>query len=429
VDLDPGTAAGADAVAFFETIWSHYDTEYGAFPAKSVDWQAVHDEVTPRIAATSSAFEARWLVSQAVARIGDGHTAAISLDNCDLDPGFGRSISNVGACATEIDGRLYIQRATAANPTGFAVGDELLSLDGRDVELALSDLEAQPRCYSAASTAAQARSILVDSLLFRAEGDATVRVRHPDGSEEDLAVVTSDKAPELLACDGRVGPAEPLVDHGFGVYSTLLSGDVLYIRLSMFGGKGADQEFVDQPVIDLLRALVEQAKTRAGLMLDLRANPGGFPSVYMALASWFFPDARELFQCRSKNGPGHEDHGAWWSMISDPDAELQYQGPLAVLVSARTMSAGDFSSAFLHLSGRAKTFGAPSGGGFGNANSADLDPSWSIGFNDILCADLDENLLEGHPPPVDTPVSYTVDDIRAGHDTVIESARAWLTAP
>jgi C-terminal processing protease CtpA/Prc len=427
VDLDPGTPADTDAGAFFDKIWSHYDTEYGAFPAKTVDWQAVHDEILPRIEETPTAFGVRWLVSQAVARIGDGHTAAYSLENCDVDPGFGRGVSNVGACATEIDGRLYVYRAAPDNPTGLAVGDELLSFDGRDAELALSDLAAQPRCYTAASTAAQQRSQLVASLLFRDEGDESVRVRHADGSEEDLAIDVSTQSSELLACDGRIGPVEALVDHGYGVLSAVLAGDVLYVRLTMFGGYDANQQFVDEPVIEILRGLVQDAGSRTGLLLDLRANGGGYPSVYMALASWFYAGAEELFQCRSKTGPGHEDHGPWWSMISAPDPELQYQGALAVLVSPRTMSAGDFSSAFLHLSGRANTFGAPSGGGFGNANSADLDANWRIGFNDILCADLDGNLLEGHPPPVDHPVVYAVDDLVAGKDTVIESARAWLT--
>jgi hypothetical protein len=38
------------------------------------------------------------------------------------------------------------------------------------------------------------------------------------------------------------------------------------------------------------------------------------------------------------------------------------------------------------------------------------------------------NILEGHPPAPDFPVSYTTADIRNGVDTVVEAARAWVVA-
>ena len=113
-------------------------------------------------------------------------------------------------------------------------------------------------------------------------------------------------------------------------------------------------------------------------------------------------------------------------MTSEPDPNLQYAGPVAVLVSSTTFSAADFSSAILNLTGPAKTFGVPSGGGFGNRNTTDLDPAYAFSYNDIFCADMRGTALEGHPAAVDVPAQLAVADVLEGEDTVIEVARAWL---
>lgn len=428
IDLDPGEPIDTqEALSRLEAIWSFYNQSYGAFPAKTVDWPAVRTAYHTRIEDATSAFEASWLLSLMVDQLHDGHSYAMDRQRCDLTGQLGQGYSNVGACVTEIQGgTLHVYRLGPFNPAGFELGDELLSIDGRDVDALLGDLEQQPRCVLQASTPAMSRGQLVDGLLLRAPGQRRVELRR-DGRVVTLMVTVEPSQTDLLRCDGRVGPA-PVTSHSFDIQSTVLAGDVLYVHLPYFGGHDILGGFVSQPVIDELRALLQQAKEHRGLVLDLRSNSGGSPTVYLALAGWLYTEPTTLFFCHYKNGLRYTDHGPKWPMSVAPDPSLSCNSPLALLVNSRTFGAGDFTTYFLQATDRATTFGEPSGGGFGNGNTKPFDAGWTLGFNDILCTDLEGNPLEGNPPDVDVPVQYTSADLAQGVDTVIEAARSWVAA-
>src|SRR5690606_18259290 len=147
---------------------------------------------------------------------------------------------------------------------------------------------------------------------------------------------------------------------------------------------------------EALREAFEQADDHAGVILDLRGNPGGYVSIYMALAGWLFPEPTPLFRCRNKTGPGHDDHGPPFTQTSMPDLTLQVEAPLAVLVDARSFSAADFTPMWIQANGRGVIVGAPTGGGFGNGNAGSgIADGYALGVNDILCEDLEGRLLEG----------------------------------
>lgn len=427
VQLNPGPPLEDPDQAFkvLEEIWTFYDESYGAFPAKTVDWDQIRLDYLARLPLVETISQLSWLMAQMVNEIGDGHTYLIDPARCGQDQNYGQFYSNVGACLTEVDGELLVYRTQEGS--GFQPGDQVISIDGRSAEEALFDLELQPRCSISASTTAMKRSSLVDGLLLRAPTDKEAVIQRLNGHEVTVPLQHLPLTPSWLPCDGRVGLTQ-VTEAPYGIRHTILEGNILYITFPFFGGYSAQGEFVAQPMIDALREIFETAPLHAGLILDLRSNMGGAPLVYMALASWLFDEPTTLFTCRTRMGPDHADHGESWNMESIPDPTLHYGGPLAVLANPRTFSAGDFSTGFLSGTGRAKLFGAPSGGGFGNGGTVTGPEGWTLGFNDILCADLQGNLLEGHPPPVDFPVSYDPQDLAQGVDTVIEQARQWAVA-
>jgi carboxyl-terminal processing protease len=431
VDLDPGDAREEGDAAKWDQLWSIVDESYGAFPAKpSFDWGVVHDEVAAQITGATTRLQAEWAMARGVARIEDGHTLYSSTYLCELDPGFSFAISNLGACATEIDGSLFVYRAIppgaapTASDTGLVAGDEVLAVDGRDVEQLLADLDAQPRCFQAASTPAQLRARLVQSVLFRADTDSVITVRHADGSEEELPISFAE---QVIDCDGRVGTAPDELFAG-GVEVALLEGDVAFVHFPFFGSY-VGNDFVDGPIHEGLRAAFEQIASleppARGVVLDLRNNGGGYVSVYMALASWLYDAPTPLFQCRNKSGPAHDDHGAPFSQTAEPDGFLQLDTPMVVLTGATSFSAADFTPMFLSRTGRATTMGRPTGGGFGSGSGEELGADY-IGYSNILCSDLNGALLEGHPPDVDVLAEYTPEDLAAGRDTLVEAARQLL---
>lgn len=417
-DLGPPDAGLADV---FESIWSFYDTEYGAFPIKEVDWAAVREATLSEIADAPSRFWQLWAITGAVAAIGDGHTGAYAFDICGATSGLAANFTNTGACVTEVDGRLVVY-ATSAEST-LEVGDEIVAVDDRAVASLIGDVVHQPRCAASTSTSEQARWQAVDSVMFRPDGDETFTVVRGD---ETIPVPIERITPQ--SCQRLLPP--PLdVDHGSGVTSTLLASGALYVRLPTFFVLDANGNPDAASLTASLRDAFELAPAE-GVILDVRSNPGGFPAVYMALASWLFDAETDLFQCQSKDGPGHDDHGLAWTMTSAPDPTLHYAGPLALLVDARSFSAADFTYGWMSETGRARTFGHRSGGGFGNgASETNVGGAhFQLGYNDILCRSMAGEPLEGSPPPIAEPVALTEAGIAAGQDDVIVAAETWLVA-
>ncbi|MBT9557301.1 MAG: hypothetical protein IV100_14775 [Myxococcales bacterium] len=232
-----------------------------------------------------------------------------------------------------------------------------------------------------------------------------------------------------MACDGRVGPTG-LTSLGAGVATTVLDGGVFYIGLDVFGIY-VDGEFVDGPVITALRAAFEQATAYDAAILDLRANPGGYVTIYVELAAWVSAEPILLYSCRNKVGPGPDDFTDRYDYYSTPDGSLQFDGKLAIFASARSFSAADFTTQWMGATGagRARVFGAPTGGGFGSGPATPLGQGWNAAMNNLECVNAEGVPLEGNAPPVDQPVSYTRQDIIDGVDTIVEAARAWALLP
>ena len=138
--------------------------------------------------------------------------------------------------------------------------------------------------------------------------------------------------------------------------------------------------------------------------------------MHNALASWLYDAPTVLFY-------GGDDRGNRYPYEVFPDPTLQLDVPVAVLVSARSFSAADFTSGFLIQTGRA--FGQPSDGSFGGGGAADAG-DYTLGINTYLALDLDGQPWEGRPPAVDVALRSTIADFQAEEDTVLNAALEWL---
>ncbi len=408
-----------------ETIWARVDENYAAFEAKTLDWPSIREIYRARLAQAMSRAEAIWIIVQMVSEIGDGHTFAAEIESCATALPYVQNVSDLGACLDEDEAGVFVYDAQPGNRTGLQVGDRLIGIDGRSAEDAVRDRLAQPRCTISASSPAMARRAALHSLLYRGRDGELLHIeRAVDGRAERIDLVAA-REDALRGCDGRIEPAG-LADYGAGVRAGRLGDDAFYIWFPFFGSFDARGALVDGPILESLRSAMRDALDAPGLVLDLRSNGGGYPSVYTALASWLYFEETPLFGCRNKIGPGRDDFGQPYTLTAFPDPSLGFDGPVAVLINARTFSAGDFASGFLGWTGRAATFGEPSGGGFGSAGTVDAGEAWSVGVNTTACFDLEGTLREGNPPPVDFPVGPTAAAAAEGRDAVIEAALDWL---
>jgi len=123
------------------------------------------------------------------------------------------------------------------------------------------------------------------------------------------------------------------------VRSTTIADHVLYLRIYSFGAS-TSQDFVTQ-----LKSGLPGAK---GVILDLRANPGGFISAADDVISDFVASG-ETFELHGRNG-SIERH----NVNGNPPAPSI---PLAVLVDANSASASEIVAGSLQVHDRAKLVG------------------------------------------------------------------------
>jgi carboxyl-terminal processing protease len=121
------------------------------------------------------------------------------------------------------------------------------------------------------------------------------------------------------------------------------------------------QSYVSVDVAKLIKKL-EQEKI-AGLILDMRSNPGGSLDEAIKLTGLFIKDGPVVL---ARNPDGR------FSIDADTDPGVLYDGPLAVLVNRFSASAAEIAVAALQDYGRAVTVGDTST--FGKGTVQNLDP-------------------------------------------------------
>ena len=207
-------------------------------------------------------------------------------------------------------------------------------------------------------------------------------------------------------------------------------GGIAIVHLNSCAGPDLVSEFDRRfPRFEGVRALI----------LDLRENDGtggGRESCYRILARlmshpfvtsrWRTPEYRPAY--RDADMP--DSAGAWFSGPPDtvaPRTELpSFDGPVALLSSARTAGAGvDLLVAFRNAQ-RGPIVGEPSAGGTGQVLTLPLSAGWFFRVTVTRDAfpDGSEFALTGIAPEM--AVTETVADFQAGKDAVLERAVAFV---
>jgi C-terminal processing protease CtpA/Prc len=110
----------------FEKVWETFDERYALFEVKGVDWQALHDEYSPRITSDSSEEELFDVLTSMLSHLNDNHVMlrAPSLDR-DFNAGYlGRRFADLG-----LDGVMeYLDRRPLAE-SSFRGGPRLAGDD------------------------------------------------------------------------------------------------------------------------------------------------------------------------------------------------------------------------------------------------------------------------------------------------------------
>lgn len=181
--------------------------------------------------------------------------------------------------------------------------------------------------------------------------DAIARMRGQPGTPVSLSIRRAGTAGEFTVSLTRDTIRRQLLHWA-------LEGEVLVLRLASFSG----------PVlVSIEQAIAEASQNRkpAGIVLDLRGNPGGLLREAVTTADAFLGRG-EIVSLRGRT-PGNQR-----SWQADP-AELLPGLPMVVLVDKRSASAAELVAAALQENGRAKVMGQRS---FGKGT---VQSTWPLG--------------------------------------------------
>jgi carboxyl-terminal processing protease len=326
---------------------------YGFTEWKRLDWDALHAEFAPRIAAAEEANDGdayHVALREYLFSIPDGHIIfegeEMGLWRESIAGGFGLALIELD------DGRVIAHILEAGGPAesaGMVWGAEILEWDGVAVGEAIG--EVSPIWATLPPATQEGRRLAQQYLLTRAPvgTEVTLSFRNPgEGAAQTVVLAAIDDGLEPLyrslgpeasrrmrqGMGGDVGgsfygepPEYEILPEGYG-----------YIRVHHVVLQEGDPDFV---------AIVERAVTEfvvqdvPGIIIDVRGNPGGNDDLVPQMMGHFFtePDFYEYMHFDNwQTGLGFFDMDR--PLTVEPK-EPHYGGPVAVLIDQYTLSSGE----------------------------------------------------------------------------------------
>ena len=396
-----------EKLAGLSKFWSEIKYNFG-YPEKLVelDWDNVYLQTIPKVLATKSTAEYYQEMMRLCARLGDGHTNVFGPNQMNLSA---KPPLRTGL----VEGHVMILDASSPSleARDIRAGVEILEVDGVPaIEYARRAVEP----YQSASTPQDRENRTFWYGFLRGPSAAPVRLKLRDAAGKEFER-------EVERRGYRDVRRTPPLD-----WRMLPQGNVAYVALNDFGAND---------LVKLWSEAFPKISTASAIILDVRLNGGGSSSigfeVIRSLVDRPVPTSRQVMR---RYNPTDRARGTLMEWTELPADELQvragshYSGPVVVLIGPATFSAAeDFLVAWKN-SGRGKMIGEPSGGSTGQPLFFQLPGGGSA----RVCTKRDtfpdgtEWVGKGIEP--DILVRPTVADIRAGRDTVLERALAFLKA-
>ncbi|MDE3198178.1 MAG: PDZ domain-containing protein [Acidobacteriota bacterium] len=379
----------------FELIWTTVRDRHPDPKLNGLDWQAIHDETRPRIAAAKSIGEVREILRSMLAKLGTSHYAIIPKDLYEPIRDTPQGNANPGITPILVDGKALVGSVDPGSPAakaGIKTGMEIDSING---------------------TAVESLTKLADTL-----GDQRAVVRRlngPSGEAVKLDVVDASGEKKQIAVP-RAEPEGRMVSFG-----NLPAMRLTFEAHKLPGGAGyiGFNEFLDPvTIMPKFEAAVRDFAKSRGIVLDLRGNPGGIGAMAMGIAGFFIDkEGQKLGEMQMRD--------ATLKFVIFPRAET-YEGKLAILVDSGSASTTEILAQGLQDLKRARIFGTRTAGAALPSDIIRLPNGDGFQYAQASYTSEKGKVLEGAGVTPDVEVRQTQAALLAGHDLVLEAAEEWI---
>lgn len=183
-----------------------------------------------------------------------------------------------------------------------------------------------------------------------------------------------------------------------------------------------------------LDAALEPLRDTRVLILDVRANAGGNDALALQLAGRFTTQSRVFGAVRYRNGPGHDDFGAWLDRSLGPRGSWQYTKSVLLLIGARCASSNETFIAAMRQLPHVTVLGDTTGGGSANPKEVPIvvggrNTGWRYSVSRWQERLADGALIEWNGIAPADVLFWDPVRVAAGRDPVLEAAFVRAGAP
>ncbi|MFE0424635.1 S41 family peptidase [Streptomyces sp. NPDC058953] len=213
-----------------------------------------------------------------------------------------------------------------------------------------------------------------------------------------------------------------------------LPGGIGYLRISRFGGytPGSSTTEADAAELDrVLDSIVTRARTSGpaawrGLVVDVRVNQGGSDELGLRIASRLTDRGYPAYRKEARNDPRDDTRFTprYTARVAPAQGVPRYTGPVAVLTSGATVSAGEtFVKALAERPSPTTLIGEPTQGALSDILLRSLPNGWRFGLSNERYTTPRGNTHEGPgvPPHITVPV-FTPEEFAADRDSAFDRA-------
>ncbi len=200
-------------------------------------------------------------------------------------------------------------------------------------------------------------------------------------------------------------------------------GDVGYVSITSMDGLGeGGEEGEAAAAATAMRAAMADLEGAAGVIVDIRANEGGYDAVSLEIAAWFAGPRAVAWRERRRNGPDHMDFAAPTDTFVDATREGGFIGPVIVLTSGGTYSAAETFLLAMDVRDDVTVMGEATSGHFSDWVMGDLPNGWRYSFSGERYLTPDGEIHEGPGFPPDIAMALDTEALAQGRDVMLEAA-------
>jgi len=416
--LQPGIA-----LATFDSIWTTVARTYVDTAFVAGRWKTVRESLRPRAAAVTTRAGLAELIGSTLGEIHDSHfyiiPAAVAADVRSDDDNAPSGEGTVGASVRIAGDRALVWRVDPGSPAalaGMTPGQTLAQVQDRVARTSIARVLALPD--ASRQRALAELDFRLNGALSPSVGD-TVRVRFVQAGKEMERTLVAVPVRGTISKFGNLPPLAGRVDvQRRPVAGGGASGGASCVGVIAFN--------IWLPALapELQRA-VESVADCAGIVLDVRGNPGGIGAMVMGFGGYFVDSAVSLGTMKSREVSLNFVINPRRLRVKGVDGG-PFKGRVAILVDPMTASTSEIFATGMQRIGRARVFGERSAGAALPALMLAL-PSGDVFVHAVAdFTDPTGRRIEGAGVVPDELVPLTEADLSRNIDAPLEAAVRWI---